>query len=86
MISMYYHAILEKHPDLLLSIVHALLQMRYDLDKSQIAEAMDGCNNIWEQYQQKHPTDTNSPPPISGIFTKLKLANRVPSYTYKKKK
>ena len=51
--------------------------MRYDLERSQIAHAIEGCKNVFEDTLKQREKDGILIP--QGIFSKLKLPSKVDS-------
>ena len=56
-------------------IIEALLSMRYDLDKNQIALAVEGCKKTYEETIQQMEKEGKTIQP--GVFSRLKLPNKI---------
>ena len=52
-ISLAYYGLLKNNPDVSIDIVLAILSMRGNLDKSQRAQAEEGCRKMLEQRQKE---------------------------------
>jgi len=76
MISLYFHSLLKNHPDVSLTIIAALLSMRYDLDRNQISEAIEGCSRIIEQREKEGAPRKE----VEGVFSRIQLSQKISWY------
>lgn len=70
-VALYYHAILNNHPDFTLNFVEHLLSMRTDLNKEDFKNAMKECEAVIAN-RQKNPTNNNANAK-PGLFSKIKI-------------
>jgi hypothetical protein len=81
-IPLYFHSLLKNHPDVTVPVIEALISMRYDLDKNQIAQAIEGCKKTYDETMQQ--MEKEGQVVHQGIFSKLKLPNKITGWFSKR--
>eukprot|EP01117_Protostelium_nocturnum_P018815 TRINITY_DN7953_c0_g1_i1.p1 TRINITY_DN7953_c0_g1~~TRINITY_DN7953_c0_g1_i1.p1 ORF type:complete len:592 (-),score=206.05 TRINITY_DN7953_c0_g1_i1:54-1829(-) len=81
MLPLYFHSILKSYPDMTMEHLIALLSLRKDLNKTQMAEAVEACEKTFAGFEDKDKDKKAN----RQVFSRIKLPSKFDSLFRKRR-